>query len=348
MTLERTPAVSVIVPVHNVEGHVADCLDSLLATALGSFEIVAVDDGSTDGSAAILADYASRNPETIRVFTKPNGGLGDARNFGMERARGAYLAFVDADDLVEPDFLSALHAAALSTGADMVICGIVAFTDPAAPLPYLPEPDMTVFGRSLAEEPRLLYRVDASACDKLYARDLFERAGIGFPVGVAFEDVPTTYRLLAAARCVVKVDRPLYLYRQARQGSITSAYGSRFLELVAAFGVVTEFYRGRADYPANRDAVLRLLLTHLIAGRYPDFLTAADPLTRRRYVADVFALLHTVSPAWRHDAVCRLLWPNTALRTISTHSRLLRVFCSLPRGLALRLLARMGAFDPLR
>lgn len=348
MTAELAPVISVIVPVYNVEHHVAACLDSLLAQTFAPFEIVVVDDRSTDGSPQVLSAYAKQHPDMIHVFSKANGGLGDARNFGMHRAKGEFLAFVDADDLVAPGYLSAMHAAARATDADLVVCGIVGFTDPAAPAPYLPEPDPSVFGHSLAEEPRLLYRVDASSCDKLYSRDLFDRAGIGFPVGVAFEDVPTTYRLLAQARRVVKVDEPLYLYRQDREGSITGAHGLEFLELVDAFEMVARFYAVRTDYPANREALLRLLLTHLIAGRYPDLFLASEPTTRRRFVAHAFGLLDTVSPSWRADRVCKVLWPNPVLRAVSTHPLFLSAFCRLPRGLALRLLARMGAFDPLR
>lgn len=348
MTGERTPAISVIVPVYNVVTFLPACLDSLLAQTHDDFEILVVDDGSTDGSATLIASYAQKHPHIIRAFTKPNGGLGDARNFGMEQAGGEYLAFVDSDDLVAPTFLSSMLAAAEEHGADLVLCGIVPFTDPASPVPYLPEPDLSVFGHSLAQEPRLLYRVDASACDKLYARRLFEASGVKFPVGMAFEDVPTVYRMLDSARCVVKVDEPLYLYRQERADSITGSHDESFFDLVAGLDLVGQYYQERGTFETNRDALLRLFLTHLIAGRYPDLFLRAEASVRQRFVARAFTLVDRLAPTWRHHPTCRELWPNPILRAISTNFALLDAFCRLPTSVYLRLLARMGAFDPAR
>jgi len=344
----RRPEVTVIVPVYNIERYLEECLDSLASQVFTDFEVVIVDDGSTDGSAVIAKRYATRSPEVFRIVTKPNGGLSDARNAGMTAARGAYFAFVDADDVVAPTFLSAMYGLARERGADLVVCGIVPFGDPKAPETYLPEPDMSVFDRCLADEPRLFYRVDASACDKLYARGLFENSGIRFPVGMAFEDVPTTYRLLGLASRVSKVDEPLYRYRQARGDSITSSYDERFLDLVNGFEIVIDFYRERGGVARYESHLLRLLLTHLIAGRYPDLLLHASAAVRRRFTERVYAMLDTFAPGWRADPACRALWPNPLLRAISTHRRLLLLFCHLPQGIYLRLLARMGSFDPAR
>jgi len=345
---EHAPAISVIVPAYNVERYLRECLDSLLAQTFRDFEVVLVDDGSTDGSPAIIAAYARQHPDRIRPFSKPNGGLGDARNFGIERARGAYLAFVDADDAIAPTMLGSLHALAVAQGADLVICGIQQFTDADGPSPYLPEPDMSVFGHSLAEEPRLLFRVDASACDKLYSRGLFERSGIRFPVGIAFEDVPTTYRLLAFANRVEKVDEPLYLYRRQRVDSISSAYGGRYLDLVEVFRMLNGWYRESGLVESNRDALLRLNLTHLIAGRYTDLLLYADVRTRGVFLRSAFALLESEFPGWRHSVVVRDLWANPLLRVVSVHRVSIALAAYLPRRVYLGLLGRFGAFDPLR
>jgi len=344
----HAPAVSVIVPAYNVERYLPECLDSLLAQTFADFEILVIDDGSTDGSPTIIARYAQEQPDRIRVFSKPNGGLGDARNFGIDRAYGAYLAFVDADDVVEPTMLADLHGLAIAQGADLVICGIRQFTDADGPSPYLPEPDMSVFGASLAEEPRLLFRVDASACDKLYARELFERSGVRFPVGMAFEDVPATYRLLPFANRVEKIDEPLYLYRRQRVDSISSEYGARYLDLVEAFRMLNGWYRESGLYESNRDALLRLNLTHLIAGRYTDLLLYADARARGVFLRSAFALLESEFPGWRHSGVVRELWANPLLRVVSVHRALIAVTARLPRRVYLRLLGSFGAFDPLR
>lgn len=347
MTAKCSPSVTVIVPVYNVARFLSECLDSLLLQTFRDFEIVAVNDGSTDDSGDLLARYAAEYPGVVRVFSKPNGGLGDARNVGIERARGEYLSFVDADDTVEPTFLAELFARAAATDADLVLCGILNVFDDGTPAAYLPEPDMSVFGSSLSEEPRLLYRVDASACNKLYARELFTRTGIRFPVGLAFEDLPTVYRWLAFANRVEKVDEPLYLYRRDRSGSITSE-SARYLELVTAFTMLDDFYAEQDLRGLYRSSLLRLNLTHLIAGRYPDLFPAVSRGVRRTFVSAAFELLDVHFPGWRADPVCRDLWPNPILRLISTRREALLAFCMLPRRALTAAAARLGAFDPLR
>jgi glycosyltransferase involved in cell wall biosynthesis len=343
-----SPAVSVIVPVYDVAAYLPECLDSLLAQTFEDFEIIVVDDGSTDGSSDIIDAYAADHPHRIRAFHKSNGGLSDARNYGLERARGAHIAFVDGDDLVTPQMLEKLHAKAISTGSDLVVCGIENFSDGEERGVYYPEPDMSVFGHSLAEESRLLYRVDASACNKLYSRGLFERSGIRFHVGLRFEDLPTTYRLLPFANRIEKVDEPLYRYRHDREGSIVGCYDTRYLDLIEGFRLIDDAYAQEGIFEANMDALLRLHLTHLIAGRYPDYYVHAAPGVRKQFIEQSFALLDKRFPDWRHSDTCRQLWSNPLLRLLSTNARLLDLFCGMPSRVTLGAVARLGGFDPTR
>src|SRR3954447_22785622 len=103
----RPPVLSVVVPVYNVAPYLVDCLDSLLAQTLTNLEVIAVDDGSTDGCPEILAGYAARDPR-VRILTQPNAGQGAARNRGVASARGELLTFVDSDDVVPRRALKAM------------------------------------------------------------------------------------------------------------------------------------------------------------------------------------------------------------------------------------------------
>lgn len=348
MEAGRIPAISVIVPVYNVERYLPACLDSLLVQTHSDFEIILVNDGSNDGSSEIIEDYVAENPERIRSFAKPNGGLADARNYGIDRANGHYLAFVDGDDMVTPDMLARTYERALSCEADLVVCGIENFSDGESGGTYYPEPDMTVFGHSLAQDPRLLYRVDASACNKLYASDLFVRSGVRFPVGLRFEDLPTVYRLLPFANVVEKVDAPLYRYRRDRSDSISGGYDARYLDLIQGLRLVDDAYAGMGIFDVNEDSLLRLHLTHLVAGRYPDLFLRADGGAERSFIAASFTLLDDVFPGWRAAGVVDELWSNPVLRFVSTHRWALTALCALPSRIYLGLLDRMGAFDPGR
>src|SRR5690242_6114774 len=111
------PRLSVVVPIYNVEGFLDECLGSLAAQTFSDLEVVMVNDGSTDGSAAIAEAFAARD-ERFRLITQPNGGLSAARNTGIDAATGEFLAFVDSDDVLPPDAYERLVGALDKTGSD--------------------------------------------------------------------------------------------------------------------------------------------------------------------------------------------------------------------------------------
>ena len=123
-----TPKISVIIPCYNVEKYLRECLDSVVNQTLKDIEIICVNDGSTDGTQKILEEYAQKD-DRILLINKPNGGLSLARNTGMEKMRGEYVAFLDSDDWVDLDFYEKLYNAAKQNGADSAIGCTVYFLD---------------------------------------------------------------------------------------------------------------------------------------------------------------------------------------------------------------------------
>ena len=121
MFMEKAPKISVIMPVYNVEEFLVACMESLVNQTFRDYEIIAVDDGSTDASAEILDSYA-RQYDFIRVIHKKNEGQAKARNLAIQQARGEYLSFIDSDDFVKPEFLEKLYRACEETGADIAYC----------------------------------------------------------------------------------------------------------------------------------------------------------------------------------------------------------------------------------
>ncbi|MFB4033578.1 glycosyltransferase family 2 protein, partial [Streptococcus pneumoniae] len=112
--------ISVIVPVYNVEEYLKQCLDSILEQTFSNYEVILVNDGSTDSSGLICQEYAEKDTR-IRYFEKENGGLSDARNYGIEQAQGEYLTFVDSDDLLDASHLTILYDALVNNDADISI-----------------------------------------------------------------------------------------------------------------------------------------------------------------------------------------------------------------------------------
>lgn len=118
------PKVSVIIPVYNIEKYLAQCLESVCNQTLQEIQVIVVDDGSTDGSAAICQDFVARYPGILEYYHKENGGSASARNMGLEHARGEYIGFIDSDDWVEPDMYEKMYCTAVEQNVDMVFCRV--------------------------------------------------------------------------------------------------------------------------------------------------------------------------------------------------------------------------------
>lgn len=200
--MKSNPLISIIVPVYNISGYILKCLKSLSEQSFASIEIIVVDDGSTDGSGSLCDKYATED-ERVRVFHKKNGGLSDARNFGIKKARGEMIALIDGDDYVNESFIEVLYEAMMKNGADVAVCGYNKM---------VPKPQV-LSGRDVAK--KLLINQDNMeiiACNKLYKRELFEKNKIEYPVGEKYEDTLTTYKILFHAEKVVYVNEALYVY----------------------------------------------------------------------------------------------------------------------------------------
>ena len=216
---------SIILPIYNVEKYLRPCVDSILNQTYGNYEIILVDDGSKDSSPAICDEYASRY-ECISVIHKPNGGLADARNAGLEVAGGEYVCYIDSDDyLIDNDVLRKL-ADKTSGCPDIVHYKNVEWFESdghTADCKY--SYDVQTEGRSIVEIYSDLIDRDAyynSAWSKIVKRSLLVDNGIRFEKGILGEDNEWYYHVVSVAKSLVLIDEPLYVYRR-RKGSITTS-----------------------------------------------------------------------------------------------------------------------------
>jgi CDP-glycerol glycerophosphotransferase len=118
------PKVSVIVPVYNVEKYLAKCLDSLVHQSLKEIEIIVVNDSTKDNSQEIIDTYKTQFPSIVQSYIKENGGVGEARNFGLKHASGEYIGFIDSDDYVELDMYEKMYELACKNDSDLVVCDL--------------------------------------------------------------------------------------------------------------------------------------------------------------------------------------------------------------------------------
>lgn len=241
------PLISIVIPVYNVEPYLRRCLDSVLAQTYGHFEALLVDDGSTDGSGRICEEYAAKDGR-FKVFHKENGGLSDARNFGVVRAAGDLVSFIDSDDYITPDYLEVLWSL-----MEKFDCGISSASCIQLPEGKSPARKSGPFKEEkLGAGPALekIYCGSTGVWARLYKKPLLLE--YPFPVGRLYEDIAALYKLIDAAGGAAFTDRQIYIWVQ-REGSIThSGISERQLDV---FWALEELYAFTAEhYPASCDA----------------------------------------------------------------------------------------------
>jgi len=225
--------ISVIVPVYNVEKYLERSVNSLLAQTYTDFEIILVDDGATDSSGT-MCDSIDLCDERIRVIHKKNGGLSSARNAGLAIAEGKYVAFVDSDDAVSPNFLLMLYTAMSKVGADMSMCGKAVFKGDKYTEPddvALPSVKVLSY-RDYMGGLFLNHDTYIPTWNKLYKKSLFD--GIKFPEGKLHEDTFTTYLCAKAANKIAVIPNKLYYYFYNEEGIAHSKFSFRRFDDVEA------------------------------------------------------------------------------------------------------------------
>jgi CDP-glycerol glycerophosphotransferase len=265
------PQVSVIVPIYNVEQYLRACLDSLQAQTFGDFEVVVVDDGSPDGSRAIAEEYAGRD-RRIRIVTRPNGGLGAARNTGVRAARGQFLTFLDSDDELPRQALATLHHTAVTTGSEIVAGAMERFDSLREWTPsWVPDVHRSTLLRTTVEGHLPLLR-NLYTCDKLFRRDFWVAQDLWFREGVAYEDQPLVTQLMGRARSIDLVPDVVYRYRARDDRSSISQQTASLKDLrdrIAAWRVSRDVIRAEFS-----EAVYDGWLTTLFQAHFQWYLTS--------------------------------------------------------------------------
>lgn len=228
--------VSIIVPVYNTEKYLRKCLDSLLNQSLKEIEILVINDGSSDGSQEIINQYVEKFPTKIKGYTKPNGGLSDARNFGIDRSMGEFIGFVDSDDYVSETMFSEMYDLAQMNRAQMVICNLRKVDEHGKTIRLLPQiPNMP---QSIVLKDHFSIFADMSyfACNKIFSRQLFQDKR--FKIGVHFEDIQLIPQLLLKCTVVAQTQKYHYSYLE-RTDSITKTHTENGLDILHAVEDVT-------------------------------------------------------------------------------------------------------------
>lgn len=289
------PRVSVIVPVHNAERHLPACLESIRHQTLDDLEIILVDDGSTDSSAAILADFAALDPRACVIAGPAQGSAGAARNAGLAVSTGDYLAFLDADDYFAPTMLSELHGKAVADRADVVACKFEIFNEKTREttradwvlrLEHLPH--KRPFSPDDVGD-HLFYSFNPAAWNKLFRAEFVRAHNLAFQPLRRTNDAYFTFMALALAERITYLDRYLATYRTANTDSLQGTIDESPLEFAKALeamrATLKETGRWQKLERAFVNQALVLCLTNLKRPKTPAGFLEAYTSVR----ADLFA-----------------------------------------------------------
>lgn len=229
--------ISVVIPVYNVENYIKKCIDSVINQSYKKLEIILVDDGSNDNSSIICDEYKEKD-NRIKVIHKKNSGLSEARNSGIDIAKGKYIAFIDSDDYISNDYFEYLYKLLIDNNADIAVCDYQLFSDKLKNKKQK-EKIETFFSLEILE--KMLYGNHnlISAWCKLYKKSLFNN--IKYPKGQCYEDVNTTFLLYEKSQKVVISNLKKYFYL-VRKDSITNQnFSERNFDIIKSNDEMIEY-----------------------------------------------------------------------------------------------------------
>lgn len=250
---KEQPLISVIVPVYNVEKYLKKCVDSITSQTYKNLEILLVDDGSTDSSGQICNEF-EKNDARIKVIHKKNGGLSDARNAGLDRAKGQYYAFIDSDDYIQDNTIEIMLNAIKKNKSEIAVCNMIRFLEEGETVQFYCPTNHEVLYQG---NQRYKTLNQPSVCNKLFEAKLFE--GIRFPKGKYYEDTFVYHEVLYRANSIVLTGTDSYWYL-SREDSILGQpqYTERYFDFIEAVYKRADFLLKHDVQPYAKEACLSL------------------------------------------------------------------------------------------
>ena len=303
------PKVSVIVPIYNVEKYLEKCINSLLSQTLEDIQIILVNDGSKDNSGNIAKEYEKNNKDRVIYVEIENGGLSDARNYGLKYATGDFIAFLDSDDYIEKNAYEEMYNKAIEENADYVECDFIwEFPNKIRvdkQYPYKNKKEMLSFVRVVA-------------WNKLIKRQLITDNNLEFPKGLRYEDVEFTYKLIPFINKFAYVDKPFIHYVQ-REGSIANVQNERTAEIFTVLDNVIEFYKKNNIYEKYRDELEYNYARYLLCSSLKRMCKIKDKTIREKLLTESWERLNLNFPNWKENVILKTvnIGKNKYMRTVN-------------------------------
>ena len=313
------PKVSVVVPVYNVERYLVRCMDSLVNQTLEDIQIIAVNDGSTDNSGELLNIYQKKYPDKVKILQKENGGLSDARNFGMPYAEGEYIAFLDSDDYVELDMYEKMYNKAKEESSDMVECDFIW---------EYPNKKVVDTGIVYKNKHEMFVHARVVAWNKLIKRSVLDEAKIEYPKGLRYEDVEFFYKMLPYYNKVSFVKEPMIHYIQ-RDSSISNTQNERTREIFTILDNVLNYYKSKGLFDKYKDELEYTYARIMLCSSLKRIVKVADKNVRKNLEKETWERLNKEFPEWKKNRILNenKCWKNRYMKTVNKVTY--KVYCCL-------------------
>ena len=283
--------VSVIVPVYNVEDYVVKCIDSIVKQTLNEIEIIIVNDGTKDNSIKLIEK--NFDDKRIKIFNKENGGLASARNYGVKKAVGKYLFFVDSDDFIEKECLADMYNAAEKNKVNLVICDYYKYFENGNKkhIPIIPFYEKNNKKCSVTSMP--------GAVCKLINRELFINNNIEFLEKHYFEDNAIMPYLCALCNDFVYINKPYYYYLQ-RDGSILNGknYNKKWEDIFASLTNLYDKFKDKKIIDEYKDELEYIYIEYLLHAANLKFIDYEEGQKNIKKISDV---MKQKFPKWRNN-----------------------------------------------
>lgn len=296
--MRNKPAISVIVPVYNVEAHLRKCLDSILNQTFKSLEVIIVNDGSTDQSGEISDEYVEKESR-IQVIHLEKEGVSAARNIGVSQAKGDFIGFVDGDDYIDERMYKTLYEACLRTSSNISICKLGREINGEI-INNIPD-EFYFLELNNEEAMRELFKGNLyrfSLCNKLFSKQCF--TDITFPVGRIHEDLSTTYKLFAKAEKAVYLNYMGYIYVKQEESILTKSYYKERLDAFVGWEEIIPFMKKK--YPQLFDIVNSCFTYYCVDHIYYILNQVEDKQSRIEFLSTVQLSVQTYYKAIKNNS----------------------------------------------
>lgn len=284
--------VSVIVPVYNVEKYIRKCLESLANQTLTDIEVIIIDDGSTDNSAEIIKEYTKKY-SNMKYYYKENGGLSDARNYGMAYATGTYIAFLDSDDYIAVNTYEKMYKRAKKDDSDMVECNFYWVYG---------DKEKKDIGVHYSGKKEMLEKARVVAWNKLYKKEILEKANIIFPKGLQYEDVNFFYKLIPYIDTISFEKEPLIYYVQ-RNTSISNMQNEKTGDIFTILDDVIQYYKDKKIYEDYKDVLEYTYARLLLCSSFKRIVKIKNKELRKKLLNQTWVSLNNNFPKWKQNKI---------------------------------------------